>query len=92
MAVTDVELNGLKRGRQWNLLWPGRVRDRNHRQEIPRAAAFRLNTTILASRRWGESGGETFVAVMQATDLRDGEDSPVSRWHEWTRVRAILVE
>ena len=92
MAVTDVELNGLKRGRQWNLLWPGRVRDRNHRQEIPRAAAFRLNTTILASRRWGESGGETLVTVVHAIDLWNGDDSSDPGRRDRARVRTILVE
>jgi hypothetical protein len=26
---------------------------------------------------WDESGGETFVAMMQASDLRDGDDLPL---------------
>jgi len=58
---------------------------------MPQAPALRYATT-LASRRGDESSGETFVAVMQATDLRDGDDSPDPGWHAWARVRAILVE
>jgi hypothetical protein len=50
------------------------------------------NATILASRRWGGSGGETFVTVMQATDLRDGDDSSDRGWHDQARVRAVLLE
>jgi hypothetical protein len=39
-------------------------------EEILQAPAFRQRATILWNRRRDESGGETFVAVMQAIDLR----------------------
>ena len=41
---------------------------------------------------WCESGGETFVKVMQAGELREGDDSPDSGWHDRARIRAILIE
>ena len=46
----------------------------------------------LVSKIRDESGGETFVAVMQAIDLRDGDDSSDPGWHDRARIRAILVE
>jgi hypothetical protein len=46
----------------------------------------------MVSRNWYESGGETLVAMMQAADLRDGDDSSDSAWLDRARVRAILVE
>jgi hypothetical protein len=39
-----------------------------------------------------ESGGETFVAVMQAADLGDGDDSSDPGWHDRAGIGAILVE
>ena len=39
-----------------------------------------------------ESGGETFVAVMQATDFWDGDDSSDAALLKWPGVGAILVE
>ena len=53
-------------------------------------AATRSNN--IANRRWDESGGETFVAMMKAGDLRHGDDSPDPGWHDRTRIRAILIE
>jgi len=41
---------------------------------------------------WYESGGEAFVAAMQAVDLRDRDDLPDATAHDWTWVGAILVE
>jgi len=35
----------------------------------------------LVSGSWCESGGETFVAVMQARNLRDGDNLSDSAWH-----------
>ena len=39
-----------------------------------------------------ESGGELFVAMMQAADLPDSDDSSDPAWLDGARVRAILVE
>ena len=39
-----------------------------------------------------ESGGETFVAMMQATDLRHGDDSSGPGWLDRARDRAIFIE
>jgi hypothetical protein len=47
---------------------------------------------LLEGSRRDELGGETFVAVMQAIDFRDGNDSPDPGRHDGARVRAILVE
>ena len=38
------------------------------------------------------SGREALVAMVQSTDLRDGDDSAAPRWLDGTRVRTILVE
>jgi hypothetical protein len=50
---------------------------RNGFETLDEGTRLRFNTPSpsIASRRWGESGGETFVAVMQTTDLRGGDDS-----------------
>jgi hypothetical protein len=39
-----------------------------------------------------QSGGETFVTVMQAIDLRNGDDSADAGWQDGARFRAIFVE
>jgi hypothetical protein len=39
-----------------------------------------------------ESGSATFVAVMQAIDLREGDDSSGPERHDRVRVRTILIE
>jgi hypothetical protein len=39
-----------------------------------------------------ESGGEPFVAMMQATDLPDSDDSSHPAWLDGARVRAFFVE
>jgi hypothetical protein len=49
-------------------------------------------TQPLVSRSWYESGGETFVAVMQARDFRGGDDLSDPGRLDRTRVRAILAE
>jgi hypothetical protein len=46
----------------------------------------------LVSKIGDESGGETFVAVMQAIDLREGNDASDPVWHDRARVWTILVE
>src|SRR5271168_4251018 len=39
-----------------------------------------------------ESGGEAFVAMMQAADLSNGDYLSDPGWHDRARVRTILVE
>jgi hypothetical protein len=39
-----------------------------------------------------ESGGEAFVGVMQASDLRESDDLAEDAWHDGAGVGAILVE
>lgn len=39
-----------------------------------------------------ESGREAFVAMMQATDLRERDDSSNCGRLNWAQVRAILIE
>ena len=46
----------------------------------------------LVSGIWYKSGGEPFVAVMQASDLRDGDDSSDPGWLDRAQVWAVLVE
>jgi len=57
------------------------------RRQVPWAGAHQT-----VRRRWCQSGGEAFVAMMQPADLRDGDDSSDPRWLDRTWVRAILVE
>ena len=52
--------------------------------------AYRLRRSV--SGRWYESGSESFVAMMQTTDLRDGHDASYPAWLDGSRVRAILVD
>ena len=49
-------------------------------------AATEINGQCEESRR------EALVAMVQTTDLRDGDDSSDAAWLDRTRVRAILVE
>jgi hypothetical protein len=91
MSVTDVEL---KRGTETRPRVQPSMAEPGSRSKLPTrdssgggVPATRNNIT---SR--DESRGEPFVAVMQAIDLRDGEDSPFARWHDWAWVWAILVE
>ncbi len=46
----------------------------------------------LVSKSWDESGGQPFVAVMQTSDLRDGDDSSDPGWLDRARLWAVLVE
>jgi hypothetical protein len=39
-----------------------------------------------------KSGGETFVTVMEAADLRDGDHFSNPAWHDRAGVGAILIE
>jgi hypothetical protein len=57
-----------------------------------RTKAYRPRRNHWVSSSRYESGGETFVAVMQAADLRDGDDSSDPGWLDRSRVRAILAE
>jgi len=68
---------------RWNMLGSS---DRRTRSSASRP------TNQLVSEDRDESGGETFVAVMQATDLWNGDDSSEPEWHDRARVWAILVE
>ena len=46
----------------------------------------------LVNMKWCESGGETFVAMMQAADFWEGDDSSYSAMLNRAGVRAILIE
>jgi hypothetical protein len=46
----------------------------------------------LVSGSWYKSGSEPFVAVMQASDFRNGDDSSDLGWLDWAEVSAVLVE
>jgi hypothetical protein len=58
----------------------------------PAITPRRQYSAATVSRSWYESVGETFVAVMQATDLRDGDDSSDLGWLDRARVPGIFVE
>jgi len=66
--------------------------------EIERHAIRRLSNDGVSAvaqslvRSCYESGGETFVAVMQAANSRDGDDSSDPGWHDRARIGAILIE
>jgi len=49
-------------------------------------------TQPLESKIAEESGSETFVAVMQTIDLREGDDSSDPGRRDRARVRTTLVE
>ncbi|MGH2361424.1 MAG: hypothetical protein ACRDGM_12895 [bacterium] len=42
--------------------------------------------------RYDESRREAFVAMVQPTDLRDGDDTAAARRLDWTRVRTIIIK
>jgi len=56
-------------------------RSSNLRQEVLRRRCYGC-TQPPVSRSCCESGGETFVAVMQAGDFWDGDDLSELAWHD----------
>ena len=66
--------------------------------EVERAATAIFSTErggrlrLLIVRCRDESGGEAFVGVMQASDLRESDDLAEAAWHDGAGVGAILVE
>jgi hypothetical protein len=67
-------------------------RDRKTSDTESSATAYQLPRNDWRAGITDESGGETFVAMMQAADLRDGDHLSDPAWHDRARVRAILVE
>jgi len=66
------------------------------RSNKPDRAIIRRGVAVppnrLVSKDRGPIGRETFVAVMQAIDLREGDDSSDAGRRDRARVRTILVE
>jgi hypothetical protein len=58
----------------------------------PRTVRSGSQTTIREQKSGAKSGGETFVAVMQAIDLWNGDYSPALGWHDRAWIRTILIE
>ena len=59
--------------------------------EAKGSLAMRFQRAILHRGRKA-SGGQAFVPMMQAADLRNGDDVAVRRWLYGTILRAILFE
>jgi hypothetical protein len=73
-------------------IWPDRIRNRKSPIRDTSGAGVTATHNNIASRRRDESSGETFVTVMQANDLRKGNDSSDPGWHDRAWVRTILGE
>jgi hypothetical protein len=67
------ELDGLPGGRGLNIA----------HEAIDRHAAGAMRNHL--ALRWIGKGGETFAAMMQAADLRDGDDSSDPAWPDQDR-------